>query len=43
MVAGQLCFANGFSLDDKFGQPFLTNSMRRRPRMIGPTIDAAQK
>jgi hypothetical protein len=42
MVAGQLCFANGFSLDDKFGQPFLTIHAPA-PRMIVPTMDAAQK
>jgi len=42
LVAGQLCFANGFSLDDKFGQPFLTIHAPA-PRMIGPTMDAAQK
>lgn len=42
LVAGQLCFANGFSLNDKFGQPFLTIHAPA-PRMIEPTMDAAQK
>jgi hypothetical protein len=42
MIAGQLCFANGFSLDDKFGQPFLTIHSPA-PKMIGPTMDAAHK
>ncbi|MEI9918487.1 MAG: DUF3445 domain-containing protein [Bacteroidota bacterium] len=42
LVAGQLCFANGFSLDDKYGQPFLTIHAPA-PKMIGPTMDAAQK
>lgn len=42
LVAGQLCFANGFSLDDKYGQPFLTIHAPA-PRMVGPTMDAAHK
>jgi hypothetical protein len=42
LVAGQLCFANGFSLDDKFGQPFLTIHAPA-PKMIGPTMGAAHK
>ena len=42
LVAGQLCFANGFSLDDKHGQPFLTIHAPA-PRMVVPTMDAAQK
>lgn len=42
LIAGQLCFANGFSLDDKFGLPFLAIHAPA-PRMIGPTMNAAQK
>jgi hypothetical protein len=42
LLAGQLCFANGWSLDDKFGQPFLTIHAPA-PRMIDPTMQAAQK
>jgi hypothetical protein len=42
LIAGQLCFANGFSLDDKYGQPFLTIHAPA-PKMIGPTMDAAHK
>ncbi|HZY80212.1 MAG TPA: DUF3445 domain-containing protein [Cyclobacteriaceae bacterium] len=42
LVAGQLCFANGFSLDDKFNQPFLAIHAPA-PRMVGPTMNAAHK
>ncbi len=42
LVAGQLCFANGYSLDDKYGQPFLTIHAPA-PKMIGPTMVSAQK
>ncbi len=42
LIAGQLCFANGYSLDDKYGQPFLTIHAPA-PKMIGPTMQAAQK
>lgn len=42
LVAGQLCFANGYSLDDKYGQPFLTIHSPA-PGMIGPMMQAAQK
>jgi hypothetical protein len=42
LIAGQLCFANGFSLDDKYGLPFLTIHAPA-PKMIGPTMDAAYK
>ena len=42
LVAGQLCFANGWSLDDKFGKPFLTIHAPA-PHMIAPTMQTAQK
>ena len=42
LIAGQLCFANGWSLDDKFGQPFLTIHAPA-PTMINPTMQTAQK
>jgi len=42
LVAGQLCFANGWSLDDKFNQPFLAIHAPA-PAMIGPTMVSAQK
>ena len=42
LVAGQLCFANGWSLDDKFGQPFLTIHAPA-PNLIAPTMQTAQK
>ena len=42
LIAGQLCFANGWSLDDKFGQPFLTIHAPA-PTMINGTMQTAQK
>ena len=42
LIAGQLCFANGWSLDDKFDQPFLTIHMPA-PNLIEPTMQTAQK
>lgn len=42
LIAGQLCFANGWSLDDKFQQPFLTIHAPA-PHMINPTMQTAQK
>ncbi len=42
LVAGQLCFANGWSINDKFGQPFLSIHAPA-PKMIEPTMQTAQK
>ena len=42
LIAGQLCFANGWSLDDKFNQPFLTIHAPA-PTLIAPTMQTAQK
>ncbi|MDQ2752710.1 MAG: DUF3445 domain-containing protein [Bacteroidota bacterium] len=42
IIAGQLCFANGWSLDDKFNQPFVTIHAPA-PNTIAPTIQTAQK
>ncbi len=42
LVAGQLCFANGWSLDDKFNQPFVTIHAPA-PHIIAPTVQTAQK
>ena len=42
LIAGQLCFANGWSLDDKINQPFLTIHAPA-PNLIAPTIQTAQK
>lgn len=42
LVAGQLCFANGWCLNDKFNQPFLTIHAPA-PKLISPTMQTAQK
>jgi hypothetical protein len=42
IVAGQLCFPNGWCLDDKFNQPFLTIHAPA-PKMVEPTMQTAQK
>lgn len=42
LVAGQLCFPNGWCLDDKFGQTFL-GIHRPAPTMVQPTLQAAHK
>ncbi|HSZ84776.1 MAG TPA: DUF3445 domain-containing protein [Puia sp.] len=42
LVAGQLCFPNGWCLDDKFDQPFLTIHAPA-PKMVEPTMQTAQK
>ncbi|MBD2756504.1 heme-dependent oxidative N-demethylase family protein [Spirosoma validum] len=42
LVAGQLCFPNGWCLDDKFGQTFL-GIHRPAPSMVQPTLQAAHK
>lgn len=42
LVAGQLCFLNGWSLDNKFGKRFM-GIHDPAPRMIDPTIQAAHK
>lgn len=42
LVAGQLCFANGWCLNDKFDQPFLTIHAPA-PAMVAPTMQSAQK
>jgi hypothetical protein len=42
VVAGQLCFANGWSLDDKFGQTLL-RVHAPAPRLIEPMMAGAQK
>lgn len=42
LVAGQLCFANGYALDDRYGKTFLAIHAPA-PKMIGPTMQAAQK
>lgn len=40
LVAGQLCFPNGWCLDDKFGKTFL-GIHRPAPTMVQPTLQAA--
>ena len=42
LVAGQLCFPNGWCLDDKFGKTFL-GIHRPAPAMVQPTLQAAHK
>ncbi|WP_338870232.1 DUF3445 domain-containing protein [Spirosoma sp. SC4-14] len=42
LVAGQLCFPNGWCLDDKFGQTFL-GIHHPAPSMVQPTLQAAHK
>jgi hypothetical protein len=42
LVAGQLCFANGYALDDRYGKSFLMIH-DPAPKMVGPTIQTAQK
>jgi hypothetical protein len=42
LIAGQLCFPNGWCLDDKFNQPFLTIHAPA-PKMVEPTMQSAQK
>lgn len=42
LVAGQLCFPNGWCLDDKFGQPFL-GIHQPAPALVQPTLQAAHK
>ncbi|UFH56631.1 DUF3445 domain-containing protein [Spirosoma sp. KNUC1025] len=42
LVAGQLCFPNGWCLDDKFGQTFL-GIHRPAPAMVQSTLQAAHK
>lgn len=42
LIAGQLCFPNGWALEDKFGQPFLTIH-GPTPTLVKPTMQAAQK
>lgn len=42
LVAGQLCFPNGWCLDDKFGQTFL-GIHKPAPDAVQPTLQAAQK
>ena len=42
LVAGQLCFPNGWCLDDKFGQTFM-GIHRPAPGMVQPTMQAAHK
>ena len=42
LIAGQLCFANGWSLDDKFNKTFL-GIHQPAPKMIEPTMQSAQK
>ncbi len=42
LIAGQLCFANGWSLNDKYNQPFLTIHAPA-PGLISPTMQTAQK
>ncbi|MVM29077.1 DUF3445 domain-containing protein [Spirosoma sp. HMF4905] len=42
LVAGQLCFPNGWCMDDKIGQTFL-GIHRPAPTMVQPTMQAAHK
>ncbi len=42
LVAGQLCFPNGWCLDDKFGHTFL-GIHQPAPTMVQPTMQAAHK
>ncbi|MFD2935855.1 heme-dependent oxidative N-demethylase family protein [Spirosoma flavum] len=42
LVAGQLCFPNGWCLDDKFGKTFM-GIHRPAPAMVQPTMQAAHK